>query len=47
MLQVRGLPVVVTGDPHVPDEHVRETPLASFPSLHAIRHVFRTDYAWL
>src|SRR6266851_5021881 len=46
-LQVRGLPVVVTGDPHVPHEHVRETPLVSFPSLPAIRHVFRTDFAWL
>src|SRR5712691_473531 len=45
-LQVRGLPVVVTGDPHVPHEHVRETPLVSFPSLRAIRHVFRTYFAW-
>src|SRR5215813_12310438 len=45
-LQVRGLPVVVTGDPHVPHEHIRETPFVSFPSIRAIRHVFRTHFAW-
>jgi len=32
-LQVRGLPVVVTRDPHVPHEHIRETPLFVLPSI--------------
>jgi len=36
-LQGRRLPVGVTGDPHVPHEHVRKTPLSSFPSIRAIR----------
>ena len=32
-LQVRGLPVVVTGDAHGAHEHVRQTPLCSFPYI--------------
>src|SRR5262249_2182948 len=43
-LQVCGPPVGVPGNPHVPHEHIRETPLVSLPSLRVIRHVFRTYY---